>query len=234
MQSLSTKIDEALSESINILKNDYDKKIVEVRSYLENSRNENQTNLQNIETKMENMINDNIGAINNDLLDKISQIYHASLSKEEVIIKRMERVDDNIKSLNTKMENVLAQIDDVQEKMYDFEQNKRNNLIFYGVPGLDRENRDDLRIKISNLLKMRLNMRREIPVAKASRMMTGKKRFGISVEKNCFTVAGPLVQGCRPVLVTFESFKDREEVLKNSKVLGRSQVLYHSLLQVFD
>ena len=91
----------------------------------------------------------------------------------------MERVDDNIKSLNTKMENVLAQIDDVQEKMYDFEQNKRNNLIFYGVPGLDRENRDDLRIKISNLLKMRLNMRREIPVAKASRMMTGQKCFGI-------------------------------------------------------
>ena len=28
---------------------------------------------------------------------------------------------------------------------YDFEQNKRNNLIFYGVPGEERENRDDLR-----------------------------------------------------------------------------------------
>ena len=28
---------------------------------------------------------------------------------------------------------------------YDFEQNKRNNLIFYGVPGEERESRDDLR-----------------------------------------------------------------------------------------
>ena len=31
------------------------------------------------------------------------------------------------------------------ELRYDFEQNKRNNLIFYGVPGEERENRDDLR-----------------------------------------------------------------------------------------
>ena len=28
---------------------------------------------------------------------------------------------------------------------YDFEQNKRNNLIFYGIPGEERETRDDLR-----------------------------------------------------------------------------------------
>ena len=30
--------------------------------------------------------------------------------------------------------------------------------------------------------------------------------------------AGPRVHGCRPALVTFETFKDREDVLKNSKV----------------
>ena len=33
-------------------------------------------------------------------------------------------------------------------------------------------------------------------------------------------ITGPEVQGTRPVLVTFESFKDREDVLKNSKVLN--------------
>ena len=33
------------------------------------------------------------------------------------------------------------------------------------------------------------------------------------------------VHGCRPALVTFETFKDREDVLKNSKALGRSQVI---------
>ena len=32
-----------------------------------------------------------------------------------------------------------------KECRYDFEQNKRNNLIFYGLPGEERESRDDLR-----------------------------------------------------------------------------------------
>ena len=32
------------------------------------------------------------------------------------------------------------------------------------------------------------------------------------------------MQGCRPVLVTFESFRDREDVLKNSKVLRKTQI----------
>ena len=86
---------------------------------------------------------------------------------------KMVDLEENIRNINEKMESVTIQIDDVQEKMYDFEQNKRNNLIFYGVPGGDRENRDDLRVKVSNLLRLHLNMRREIPILKASRMLTG-------------------------------------------------------------
>ena len=40
----------------------------------------------------------------------------------------------------------------------------------------------------------------------------------------CNLCLGPKVQGCRPVLVTFESFRDREDVLKNSKVLRKTQI----------
>ena len=32
------------------------------------------------------------------------------------------------------------------------------------------------------------------------------------------------MHGCRPSLVTFETFKDREDVLKNAKALMRSNV----------
>ena len=35
---------------------------------------------------------------------------------------------------------------------------------------------------------------------------------------------GPQVHGCKPVLVVFEEFKDRENVLKNAKVLTNSVV----------
>ncbi len=33
--------------------------------------------------------------------------------------------------------------------------------------------------------------------------------------------AGPEVRGCRPVLVNFESFKDRETVLRQAKLLKK-------------
>ena len=88
----------------------------------------------------------------------------------------MEKMDDMAKAvdfINKKMECINVQLDDVQEKMYDFEQNKRNNLIFYGVAGEDKESRDDLRLKISKLLRLHYNMKRDIPVTKVSRMMTG-------------------------------------------------------------
>lgn len=35
---------------------------------------------------------------------------------------------------------------------------------------------------------------------------------------------GPEVKGCRPVLVTFETFKDRETVLRQAKLLKKANV----------
>ena len=172
--SLSNKIDEALTESINVLKNDYDNKINEVQHAVEVLRAESFSHLGETEAKLDNLIREKIDHVNGDLLEKITQIYHSSVNREDAIMNKMVALEDNIKGVNEKMESVTIQIDDIQEKMYDFEQNKRNNLIFYGVPGEDRENRDDLRIKIANLLRLHLNMRREIPISKASRMLTGK------------------------------------------------------------
>jgi hypothetical protein len=85
------------------------------------------------------------------------------------------QVARDIQLLGTKCDSLNTQLDDVQEKMYDFEQNKRNNLIFYGVPGEERENRDDLRIKILTLLRLHMNIRREVPISKATRMHTGRR-----------------------------------------------------------
>lgn len=36
--------------------------------------------------------------------------------------------------------------------------------------------------------------------------------------------SGPEVRGCRPVLVSFETFKDRETVLRQSKALKRAAI----------
>ena len=57
--------------------------------------------------------------------------------------------------------------------MYDFEQNKKNNLIFYGVRGRSHENTDSLKRHLSDILRDHLNIRREIPIARATRVHTG-------------------------------------------------------------
>ena len=118
-------------------------------------------------------------------MEHMTKIYHGSVNTEATLLKKIEDVEESVKNLNENFEAMTVQLEDVQEKMYDFEQNKKNNLIFYGVPGDNRESKDDLKHKISNLLKLRLNIRRDIPLVRASRMLTGTY---IIVQKNFYTI----------------------------------------------
>ena len=173
IDNLGEKIDETLTESISVLKNDYDSKIEEVKSMLELFKQENVLALESIGTQLERKSNEKINEVNAELLGKINYICDASAKREEELIEKMDDMAKAVDFINKKMECINVQLDDVQEKMYDFEQNKRNNLIFYGVAGEDKESRDDLRLKISKLLRLHYNMKRDIPVTKVSRMMTG-------------------------------------------------------------
>ena len=173
IDSLGEKIDDTLTESISILKNDYDSKIEEVKSLVELLKQENVSALESIEARLERKSNEKITVVNTELVEKINYICDASAKREEELLEKMEDMSKAVDFVNKKMECINVQLDDVQEKMYDFEQNKRNNLIFYGVAGEDKENRDDLRLKISKLLRLHYNMKRDIPVTKVSRMMTG-------------------------------------------------------------
>ena len=58
-----------------------------------------------------------------------------------------------------------------------------------------------------SIVKSSLALRREIVLTKVSRLYTG-----------------PEVSGCRPVVVTFEDFKDREEVLRKTSMLRSSNI----------
>ena len=57
--------------------------------------------------------------------------------------------------------------------------------------------------KIATLIKAHVSIKRELPIMKASRVYSG-----------------PEVRGTRPVLVTFETFKDRDEVLRKVSSVG--------------
>ena len=58
-----------------------------------------------------------------------------------------------------------------------------------------------------SIIKGTLMLKREMVIKKASRIYTG-----------------PEVSGCRPLLVTFEDFKDREEVLRKTAMLKGSNI----------
>ena len=134
-----------------------------------------------------------------DNMDNFAMETRKRLGKQEEYLKNVE-VD-----MQDKVMNISAVMDNMQDKIYEFETNKKNNLIFYGVPSEERETGDRLLMKIQDIIRSNLNISREGLVSYANRMYTG-----------------PEVLGCRPVLVSFHNFKDREEVLQNSKFLKTS------------
>ena len=49
-----------------------------------------------------------------------------------------------------RIQDLVDRVDNIQEKMYDFEVNKRNNLLFYGIKEERRETPSDLFNKVRN------------------------------------------------------------------------------------
>ena len=79
--------------------------------------------------------------------------------------------------------------------------------MFHGIVSEESETKSNLLLKINRLLSYKLNIGRFIPIRNVVRIDNG-----------------PDVVGCRPVLVTFESFRDREDVFLRSQMMIGSWV----------
>ena len=77
-----------------------------------------------------------------------------------------DQQNHDMKSFKDELESVMERVEEINEKMYDFEANKRNNLIFYGLPNEAREVPAALQQKITHIMKTSMGIRRDIPVAK--------------------------------------------------------------------
>ena len=77
------------------------------------------------------------------------------LNKLETAVKSMDHSrgnqDADMKSFKDELTSLMDRVEEINEKMYDFEANKRNNLIFYGIPNEARETHSMLRQKVSPL-----------------------------------------------------------------------------------
>ena len=76
-------------------------------------------------------------------------------------------------------------VENIQEKMYEFESNMKNNLILYGISQEERETGEMLSNKVREIIRTHFKIARDVVLTNVSRIYTG-----------------PQVQGCRPVLGT--------------------------------
>ena len=117
-------------------------------------------------------------------------------------------MDEKLHMLTHKIDAITGVYDDLHEKMHEIDKTRRNNLLIYGVkPDFLPEIPSQLEMKIHEIFKHNIQIVRPITTLKITRMLTG-----------------PEVRGCRPVLVSFAHYKDREEVLSKSKLLRGTNI----------
>ena len=85
-------------------------------------------------------------------------------------------------STKEQIEQLMTRVDEMNEKLYEFETNKKNNLIFYGIPGevretppvlmtkvrlntLNESNNLSQCLKVLTVVKRTLAMRRDVNVS---------------------------------------------------------------------
>ena len=120
----------------------------------------------------------------------------------------LQGMDEKMHMLTHKIDAITGVYDDLHEKMHEIDKTRKNNLMIYGIrPDFLPEIQLQLENKVKEIFKHNLSIGRDIPVTKISRLLTG-----------------PEVRGCRPVLVNFAHYKDREEVLSKSKLLRGTNV----------
>ena len=76
------------------------------------------------------------------------------------------------------LDSLSSKVSQMNEKMYDFEQNKRNNLIFYGMNQDPGETQESLAINVQKLIKEKMLLRREMIITQVRAI----KLFSLLIE----------------------------------------------------
>ena len=130
------------------------------------------TELRALTNKVERM--ENLLLTERERVDHLQQISGLSMiDVERKMDLKEEEVETRIGNLSFQLDDLKATMENVHDKMYDFGNSRKNNLIFYGIPREERENGKTLMIKIKSLITTRLNIKRYIGVSSAARLLTG-------------------------------------------------------------
>ena len=95
---------------------------------------------------------------NSESISSLKLSIEENIEKMEVDLRKdiqgitgqVDAESSNNEGTKQQLESLFAMVDDINEKMYEFETNKKNNLIFYGISGDQRETPDKLMHKVTN------------------------------------------------------------------------------------
>ena len=133
VEKLRSELSALIDEKIDALKRELTETIEKISEQIAVQEKTNSASLSdfklNIEGKIENMEK----SLKHDIRSITGQIDNESSSNE---------------GTKEQIQTLFARIDDINEKMYEFETNKKNNLIFYGIQGEHRETPTNLMMKV--------------------------------------------------------------------------------------
>nr|XP_040575713.1 uncharacterized protein LOC121124618 [Lepeophtheirus salmonis] len=192
-----------------------------------------------------NIINERINSSIQQVMDKTSELFkniHHNINQNSKDVKESmdnlkldltdskemthrniqmlsEETNTNILDLNNKtsrisqnlcdrMDEIDAMHDDMQDRVFEIDKNRKNNLVFYGLKGEEVDPDESERL-IKSFLNIYLRVSREIPINKGIRLWNG-----------------PAFRGVKPLLVCFQLFKDKEEILRKSASLLKGTNVY--------
>ena len=81
-------------------------------------------------------------------------------------------------NVSERMDELDGMYDDIQDRVFEIDKNRRNNLVFYGVKG-DEDNGDDCERRIKRIMNTHLRVTREIPLTKVERIWNGPSFRGV-------------------------------------------------------
>ena len=133
--------------------------------------------LKGLNLKIEEVL-DSVGITIQDKLKETNMTLQnkMALEAQEAQSHRAE-IEFDVSGLKEKIESIDQGLSEVNEKLHEFEQNKRNNLIFYGLNNEIKETPDILLSKIQTIIRVTLGVRRDIPIPKVTRMYNGKHKY---------------------------------------------------------
>ena len=127
---------------------------------------------------------------------------------EGLISSESGRMNKVVQNCSERMEEIDHMYDDMQDRVFEIDKNRKNNLVFYGVKG-DNTDPDECERIIKGVMNTHMQVTREIPLAKVIRLWNG-----------------PSFRGFKPILVSFQLFKDKEEVLRRNNLLQKNTNMY--------